>query len=343
MQKTLVSAMSFSLLRRLGLIGSSIENADEVNAVLDPLVHAIDPKLSLLSNCRKTMEMPLSRLLSYANSFATLMPEPLELSLRHFTMDPRLGMFFYSPASLLATIDDSEALTEFFKQPQQGDEAYALLVMVRSKKARLGMVNDNGKLQADVLQTVVSFDAHRLTLAEPTPEAFAKALRMRGIQLLTEIVASKLAAQDRHRLQLEVDHQRLALKVDALRRTGQCIVIAGTENGDKESCDLESLSANLAAVESELAQLKTKAVLPNRLAEVADLIEKPEQLLGVNRASLHLDRMGIIQEGENASAENLLCFEEIELSQNVPVHRVIVPVRVTREAIRELEACVDCT
>jgi len=336
--------MAVSLLRRLGLFGPSIENAAEVRAALEPFVQAVDPKLSLLSNYRKVLEKPLSRLLSYADTFAKRMPEPLELSLRHFTMDPRLGMFFSSPASLLATIDDSAALAEFFRQPSLGGEAYALLVMQRSEKSRFGFGNDNGALRADVLQTVVSFDAHRLTLAEPTPGAFATALRTRGVQVLTEVVAARLAAQDRRCLQLGVDHQRLSLKMDALRRIGQCIVIDGTRSSDsdEEGYDLDGLATKLAAVEDELASLKAMAELPNRLAKVAEWIGEPELLLGVNRVSLHLDRMGIVQEKENANPENLLCFEEVELGQQVPTRRVVVPARVTRDAIRELEASVDC-
>ncbi|MCW3479072.1 hypothetical protein OL229_05785 [Neisseriaceae bacterium JH1-16] len=335
--------MPVSLLRRLGLIRPSIKNAAEVRAAIDPFIQAIDPKLGLLSNYRKVLLEPLSRLLSYADTFTTHIPEPLELSLRHFTMDSRLGMFFSSPASLLAAIDNSASLSEFFAQPRLGDEAFALLVMQRSEKSRFGMGNDhNGSLCADVLQTVVSFDAHRLVLAEPTQEAFALALRKRGVKLLTEVVASKLAEQDRRRQQLEADRQRLSLKVDALRRTGQCIVIDGTQNGDEKDCDLATLEAKLIKVEDELAPLKATVELPSRLAEVAEWVGEPERLLSVNRASLHLDRMGIVQEEESASAQNLLCFEEVEAGQATPERRVVVPVRVTRDAIRELEASVDC-
>ncbi|MDN0073628.1 hypothetical protein QU481_01805 [Crenobacter sp. SG2303] len=335
--------MSVSFLRRLGLFGSSPKISAEVREAIDPFVQAVAPKLALLSNYRKVLEQPMSRLLDYANGFSTRIPEPLDLSLRKFTMDPRIGMFFASPVSLLETIDSSAALSEFFAQPHLGDEAYALLVMQRSEKSRFGMGNENGTLRADVLQKVVSFNAHRLTLAEPTPEAFAAALRNRSVQLLTQVVAAKLATQDRRRQQLEADRQRLMLRVEAARRQGQCIVIDGTRDGSEEEGDLDSMTAKLAAVESELASLKTAAELPNRLNAVAELIGAPEQLLGMHRASLHLDRMGIVQEEENANAQNLLCFEEVETGGESPVRRVVVPVRVTREAIRELEDSVACT
>jgi hypothetical protein len=259
-------------------------------------------------------------------------------------MDARLGMFFSSPVSLLAAIDNSATLSEFFSQPRLGDVAYALLVMRRSEKSRFGMGNDHtGALRADVLQTVVSFDAHRLVLAEPTQEAFALALRQRAVRLLTEVVAGRLAERDLRRQQLEADRQRLSLQVDALSRSGHCVVIDGTQYGDEKGCDLETLKARLAKVEEELTSLKAMVELPSRLAMIAEWVGEPEQLLGINRASLHLDRMGIVQEEESASAENLLCFEEVETGRSKPERRVVVPVRVTRDAIRELEDSVDCT
>lgn len=338
-----MNAVFNSLFQRLGLTHPAIENASEAHAELAPFLHAVDPKLSLLSNYHKVLEQPFSRLLSYVDRIAKPMEQPLGLSLHSFAMDPRLGMFFYSPSSLLATIQDSEALTEFFKQPRLGDEAYALLTMVRSEKSRLGMENDNGTLRTDVLQTVDSFDAHQLILAEPTPESFEMALRKRSIQLLAEIVASRLALQDQHRLQLEMEHQRLTLEIDALRRTGQRIEIAGAETDEEQDASLENLTTRLAEIASELAQLRELAQLDNRLAEVAHLIGAPEQLLGVNHLYLHLDRMGIVQEGENANVENLLCVEEVMFSESVPIRRVVVPVRVTLEAIRALEAAVEST
>jgi uncharacterized coiled-coil protein SlyX len=169
------------------------------------------------------------------------------------------------------------------------------------------------------------------------------ALRKRCIQLLSEIVASRLALQDQHRLQLEMDHQRLALEIDALGRTGQHIEIAGAEKDEEQNASLENLSAHLAEIESELAQLRELAQLDNRLAEVPHLIGAPEQLLGINHLYLHLDRMGIVQEGANANAENLLCVEEVMFSESVPIRRAVVPVRVRREAIRALETAVGDT
>lgn len=76
------------------------------------------------------------------------MPEPLELSLRGFAQDPRLGLLFSGPASLLSCLRQSEPLRNFFLSASQGDEAWALLSMVRSETGRLGVAMEGGGVAA---------------------------------------------------------------------------------------------------------------------------------------------------------------------------------------------------
>ena len=60
----------------------------------------------------------------------------------------------------------------------------------------------------------------------------------------------------------------------------------------------------------------------------------------MSQSSVCLDRMGI--ELRNATAEDAtrLCLEEVLLGRDDLVRRVLLPVRVSREGLADLERCV---
>lgn len=132
--------------------------------------------------------------------------------LRGFAQDPRLGLLFSGPASLLSCLRQSEPLRNFFLSASQGDEAWALLSMARSETGRLGVAME-GELRREVPQQVVSFDGHRLAMPCASRELLLESSARRSQEMLTTVIARRLSLLEQLRQTLDNEMSRLQLRV----------------------------------------------------------------------------------------------------------------------------------
>ena len=306
-------------------------------AELDKVIEAVEPRLRLLPSYPRVLLRGMARTLDFAEQLTQNLPEPLELSWRGFTTDRRLGMFFSSPASLLDLLHTSAELDEFFARPGNGDSAFCLLIMHRSDNHRLGMTSQNGEVRAEVPQVVVSFDHHRLTLPSISLEQFTPLLAARGVERLTSVIARRLRDKEAKRVALESELLRVDLRLKTLGAPGQLVVDAMADQGPALPDSPQALQQHFDAVRAELAALKPQLSLDGMLRDVRQILEHPADYFSSSRVTLNLDRMGVLQPDDEEGNGNPICFEEVVLGEVPPVRRVVVPVRVSRQAIRELE------
>ncbi|WP_024303257.1 hypothetical protein [Pseudogulbenkiania sp. MAI-1] len=317
--------------------GSS-KNRRQLLAELERVIETVEPRLRLAPGYPRALLRGMTRTLDFAGQLTQDLPEPLELSWRSFTTDRRLGMFFASPASLLDLLQTSEELRDFFSHPANGDCAFCLLIMHRSDNQRLGMVNHNGEVRAEVPQVVVSFDNHRLTLPCASLEQFVPQLAERGVERLTTVISRRLRDKEARRVELESELLRVELRLKTLRAPGQVVVDAMADQGPALPDSPQALKRHFDEVRAELAALKSQLTLDGMLREVRQILEHPTDYFSSSRVTLNLDRMGVVQPDDGSGNGNPICFEEVVLCEIPPVRRVVVPARVTRQAIRELEA-----
>ena len=297
--------------------------SDEEKTVLEIFIKEVDPKFALVSDYEKRLAPGIHNLVEHARMLAQSLREPCELSLRHFSQDHRLGLFFSSPLSLLQTLQSSSVLRDYFAQPSSADAAHALLVMRCSEKARFGVGEQDGITRSDVMQRVVSFDQHRVALASSTQEDFLQAMTQRAIYLQCRAVAARLLAQDSRRAQLLADATELGIQ----QRIAE-------QSHKPEAVQLKQA---LAQNQAQLQALEASANLDSRLQCAAEYLNAPDCLLCITSMSYCLNRMGIVQE-----AGHRLDFEEATFigSDQTPERRVVLPVLIPRNAIRSLEEAV---
>ncbi|BAK77576.1 hypothetical protein NH8B_2783 [Pseudogulbenkiania sp. NH8B] len=309
----------------------------QLQAELERVVEMVEPRLRLVTGYPRVLLRGMARTLDFAEQLTQDLPEVLELSWRGFTSDRRLGMFFSSPASLLDLLHTSSELDAFFARPGNGDVAFCLLIMQRSDNQRLGMVSQNGEVVAEVPQLVVSFDNHRLTLPSATLDEFVPRLAERGVERLTEVIARRLRDKEAQRVELESELLRVELKLKTLRAPGQLVVDAMADQGPALPDSPQALQSRFEAVRTDLAALKAELTLDGKLREVRQILEHPADYFSSRSVTLNLDRMGVLQPDDESGNGHPICFEEVLLGEMPPVRRVVVPARVTRQAIRELE------
>lgn len=314
----------FSLLRQFfGLSTTEVVLNDEEKAVLEIFIKEVDPKFTLVSDYEKQLSRGIRHLVEHARILAQSLRDPCELSLRQFTQNPRLGLFFSSPLSLLQTLQSSSALRDYFIQPSSADTAYALLVMRCSEKARFGVGEQDGITRSDVMQRVVSFDQHRIVLACGSQTDFLQAMTQRAIYLQCRAVAARLLAQDSQRAQLLAGATELGIK---LRMAEQ-----------SHHPDAVPLKQAMEESQAQLQALEAGANLDSRLQCAASFLNEPDCLLCIASLSYCLNRMGVVQE-----AGSCIDFEEATFfgSDQMPERRVVQPVLIPRNAIHSLEEVV---
>lgn len=326
------------LIRRL--FGASPGVKDDLPGIIDRVVAATDSRLALLPGYRKALTPGMRTTLAYVEALSQKLPDALELSLLSFTLDRRLGLFFSSPSSLLCLLQKNQSLQTFFQSASNGDDAYALLMMQRTDSMRYGVASQDGEIRSDVEQTVVSFDHHRLLMPCPSLDVLRQRSPERGLELLTRVIARRLALLDRERVALDYELTRIRLRLIAVSNPGR-VMIDAMPADDSLPQEPGALLALQQKCNLRMQELKRVTELGGLLELVSHMLEHPQDYLHVELSALNLDRMGILQ-GANAEPDvTRVCVEEIMLGPDEPVHRVVLPVHVSRVAIAELERCVS--
>ncbi|TDR79896.1 hypothetical protein [Paludibacterium purpuratum] len=313
---------------------ASAQSAAEQQAV-DRVVAATDARLSLLPGFRKALLPGIRISRDYAASLVRDLPDPLELSLLAFTLDRRLGLFFSSPASLLAMLMRCETLQDFFHTPSQGDEALALLLMQRTDTQRYGLANRDGEIRSDVAQIVVSFDHHRMMMPCPSIDALRQRATDRGLDVITRVIARRLELLAKERSDLESELTRIRLRLTALVRP-DAVLIDAMPADDSLPQDREGLLRRQSSAQERLGEVRSVTELSGLLELVAHMLSHPQDYFRLEQETLKLDRMGVLQAEASDDDCTQVCMEELHLSPGEPVRRVILPVRVCRAALAEL-------
>ncbi|POZ60240.1 hypothetical protein [Chromobacterium alticapitis] len=320
-------------LRKLGWDQQSRQRARELAAQVEQLIDICDRRLRLLPSYQDALAPGMRTSQVYLSSLMTQLPSVLELSLHGFARDPRLGLLFSGPSSLLELLDGSDGLREFFLSASNGDEAWALLTMQRSETRRFGVAMENGDLRSDVAQIVVSFDGHRLMMPSPNWEAFQQRSGAHALDVLGSVIARQLSLMEQARQQLEAELARLQLRRMALQ-SSDCMIVDG-QSGDDLPESLPAVDARLNEVRPQLDALREHASLEGLLQMVRQVLECPEDYFSLQSVTLRLNRMGIKLEGETDEG-TALELEEVVLGKTQPIRRALMPVRIRREAIDEL-------
>lgn len=284
---------------------SSLFSADErpsdapdeslVEAAIERVVDATDPRLRAFPNYRKRLRPGAQRSVAYVQGLIDGLPEPVEISRRSFSTDPRLRAFFASPDRMQQALGSAPSLVEFLANCRgpYPEYIFGLLAPEMRERKSLGMALEGDQVRRDVLQEVVDFSDHRFFGASGNEEDARKEMKKRAFDYLSVLALRRIVDVEEKRSELERQKGLLQRKLDAMRGGNWGLeTMPSQEGGDHP--DYHSLGERISAVENELMNLPcNEASLENRFACINAILEKPEEWLSLSPLDLHIDVMSL--------------------------------------------------
>lgn len=277
-----------------------------VDMAIDRAVDGTDPRIRALPGYRKRLRAPVIHAADHVIALVDSLPAPVSATRKDFAGDPRLPALFASAEHLREVFAGDAALGEFRDRHPGGERVIALLLAERHEKNVLGMELDGELLKREVAQVAVNFRSHRLVDADTDEAEMRRQLKRRAFDHLLSLALARITEVQGERAGLNRQRDLLRRKLSALQHGGFNFDAAGGERPDPAG-----LQAELDDIEAQLAALGVDdRALSAHLDIVAGLLAEAERQFWGEELVLHLDRMNIRRDAQDASARELR-FQEL--------------------------------
>lgn len=325
-------------------------DADQVlvDAAIEAVVDAVDPRMRAERKYRAKLEPGLRQTVAHMRDFARQLPGPIVLSPAAWRSDPLINALFATPDEVTALLGRSRELYRFFDAPANAgcDAAHALLAMRREERKYFGSAMVDGALRQDVAQVAVSFAQHRLIAPAADALACRREVGAAILRRLAALALQRTIARERRVKDLEERKAILAtrLRMLTLRRDGVQRAFEGEGEGAVDpEVEIAQLERALQATVDEFAEAKASiATLSGIINSVRRIFETPQKHLGLETIALRLNRMGVRVAPDSGEPANDLSLQELFIGEGL--RGVIVFVRCARsdlpprdDAIRRAE------
>jgi hypothetical protein len=321
-----------------------------VEATIEAVVDAVDPKVRAERKYRAKLEPGVRRTLEHMRAFAQQLPEPIVLSPAAWRTEPLINALFATPDAVSALLGRSRELYRFFDAPANAgcDEAHALLAMRREERKTLRPALVDGTLRHDVAQVAVSFGQHRLIAPAADWLGSRREVGAAIFRRLAALALQNILGKERRVKDLEERKAILAtrLRMLTLRRDGVQRALeseSGPDAADDPAVEIAQLERALQNSVDAFIDAKTSfATLEGTIDNVRRIFEAPQKHLGLETIALRLNRMGIRVEPGSSDAATDLTLQELFIGEGL--RGVIAFVRCARrdmpprdDAIRRAE------
>jgi hypothetical protein len=286
--------------------------------VTELVVDAVEPRLRMEPRYREKLAACVRTSIAYLRSIGRQPLEPVLLSRKAWSDDPRLNAFFATANDVPACLGRSRELRAFFGDSSNRDvqEAYALLGMKKEERTVLAPQLEGDKLKHDVAQVTVSFTGHRLVAPSATLAATRLDVGRRIIQRLAQVALSRIVALGAKATELEQRKAYLSARVRMLKlqRNGMEAIVK----------DPASIDEQVKAVERELKEaagdyVETKTILASldgQIGQIDEVLSHPEQHVSLTQAPLRVSRLGIKVDQSYSGPANELCLAELAIGED---------------------------
>ena len=331
--------------RLFGATGTPDADQALVEAAIEAVVDAVDPRIRAERKYRAKLEPGVRRTLEHMRDFAQQLPAPVDLSPAAWRTDPLINALFATPDEVSALLGRSRELYRFFDAPANGgcDAAHALLAMRREERKTLGAAMVDGMLRQDVAQVAVSFAQHRLIAPAADALASRREVGAAIFRRLAALALERIIGKERRVKDLEERKAILAtrLRMLTLRRDG--VQRALEDDVSDPAVEIAQLEHALQATVDEFVDAKASlATLEGTINGIRRILEAPQKQLGLETIDLRLNRMGIRVAPGSSEAATDLKLQELFIGEGL--RGVIVFVRCARsdlpprdDAIRRAE------
>jgi hypothetical protein len=301
-----------------------------IEALIEAVVDAVDPRLRLVSKYREKLAPGVRRTIAHMRELGREVPEPIELSRAAWGANSFVGALFATPDDIPALLGRSHELNAFFDGAANAAarEAYALLGMKMDERTVLGKALVQDVVQHDVAQKTIGFSGHRIVAVAAEALACRREVGARIMRRLAAIALQRIAARERRANELEERKAILAARLRLLTlRRGGLQSVAG--DAPDESAEIEKLERALHATVDDFIETKTNlATLDGTIGILNEILGAPQEHLRLARLRRRANRMGILVPADSTESANDLEFLELTLGEGL--RAVIAIVRVPR-------------
>jgi ElaB/YqjD/DUF883 family membrane-anchored ribosome-binding protein len=277
---------------------------------IEQVVDASEPRIRLVGDYADKLVDAVEAGLNHCEKLTRQLPPALALSARTWASDARVNAFFATAADLRATLSQSPAIREFFQQPGQPEECFALMLMIKRETETFGTAMAGDLLVREVRQIQVSFAEHRLYFPAASETELRRDLRRRMLVFLASRARERIGELRARRDALEEQRRQLRAQLQALQGQGSGLrpLLSSADAGERH---LATLEQRLTRTEEELVDARRPlATLDGYLEQVRQVVGQPEPYLHLHPLSLRLNRLGVKLEADSPEpGETLGLFE----------------------------------
>ncbi|MDG4550114.1 MAG: hypothetical protein P9F19_12065 [Candidatus Contendobacter sp.] len=260
---------------------------------IEQVVDASEPRLRLVGDYADKLVDAVDAALAHCRQLTRQLPPALILSARAWASDPRVNAFFATVADLRAALSEARSVREFFQQPGQPGECFALMLMVKRETETFGAALEGDMLVREVRQIQVSFSEHRLHFPAASEAELRQNLRQRMLIFLASRAREHIGELRSRRDALEEQRRQLRAQLQALR--GQARGLRPLlSSADADERRLATLEQRLTRTEKDLTEAREPlTTLDDYLEQVRRIVGQPEPYLHLHPLSLRINRLGI--------------------------------------------------
>ena len=301
-----------------------------VEAMIEAVVDAVDPRLRLVSGYREKLAPGVRRTIAHMRELGRDLPEPIDLTRGAWSANPLIGALFATADDIPALLGRSHELVAYFDAAANSgaQDAYALLGMKMEERTVLGAALVGDAVHRDVAQKTIGFAGHRIMAVAADALACRREVGARIMRRLAGQALQRITTRERRANELEERKAILAarLRLLTLRRDGLQSVTTG---GSDESAEIRDLERALQATVDDYIETKTNvATLDGTLVIINEILSAPEQHLRLARMKRRVNRMGILVAAD--SSESATDLEFLELALGEGLRAVIAIVHIPR-------------
>lgn len=327
---TLFSNVSAMLFGESPLGAADDPDRPIVEALIEAVVNAVDPRLRMVSGYREKLAPGVRRTIAHMRELGREVPEPVDLTRAAWSANPFIGALFATANDIPALLGRSHELKTFFGAAANtgAREAYALLGTKMEERTVLGAELVNDVVQHDVAQKTIGFSSHRIIAAASEALACRREVGARIMRRLAALALERITSRERRANELEERKAILAarLRLLTLRRGGLQSVAAEVPD---ERAEIEKLERALQATVDDYIETKTNlATLDGTIGIINGILEAPQKHLHLTRLHRRANRMGIVVPADSVDAATDLEFLELALGEGL--RAVIAIVRIPR-------------
>ena len=312
----------FAWLNRLLNRAPAVRLTPEEEAFLDEIVDAADPKIRLADDYSERLAPLFLAARKQVRHLILQVPQAMALTAENWRQQPALGCAFASPERMAEAVNADERLRQWFADHPLEERAFAILSMDHDRVTRYGMEEEGGIVRHDVPQETLVLRRHRFSRPADSLEGLSRLACQRAMEELAIHASRRIKGLQDDKLEIEdeISTLRLTLRLNGPESEYE---IKPEQRARKEK--LERLLEELARVRADLD--------PENLFKILEAaLHNPEQQLRFSLLALHVDNMGVIRKaGSDARPVTLI---EIEMMEEDPVRRVLMPVEIPRSLIR---------